>query len=58
MWQEDEIRSQYRPDPGFLGGTVVKKHAANAGDARAASSVLSRDDLLEEEMATLSSILA
>ena len=37
---------------------MVKKHAANAGDARDASSILSREDLLEKEMATHFSILA
>ena len=37
---------------------MVKKHAANAGDARDASLILSQEDLLGKEMATHSSILA
>ena len=39
------------------GGSVVKNLPANAGDARDAES-LGSEDPLEEEMATLSSILA
>jgi len=37
---------------------VVKNPSANAGDARDQHSSLSREDLLEKEMATQSSILA
>ena len=37
---------------------MVKKPPAKAGDLRDSSSVLGREDPLEEEMATQSSILA
>ena len=37
---------------------VVKNLPANAGDRRDAGSILSREDPLEEEMATHSSVLA
>ena len=40
---------------GFLGGTVVKKLPANAGDG---GSIPSWDDPLEEGVATCSSVLA
>ena len=45
------------------GGAVVKKKKkknlpANTGDARDAGSILGREDPLEEEMATHSSVLA
>ena len=40
---------------GFPGGSVVKKLPANAGDA---SSIPGREDPLEKEMATDSSVLA
>ena len=40
--------------PGFPGGSEVKNLPANAGDAGRA---LGREDPLEKEMATLSSIL-
>ena len=37
---------------------MVKNLPANAGDIRDAGSILSREDPLEEEMATHSSVLA
>ena len=43
---------------GFLGSSVVKNPAANAGDARHAGSVSGWEDPLEEEMTTHSSFLA
>ena len=43
---------------GFPGGTVVKNPPANGGHARDVGLILRREDLLEEEMATYSSILA
>ena len=43
---------------GFPGDPVVKKQPANAGDIGDTGSIPSPKDLLEEEMATHSSILA
>ena len=43
---------------GFPSGSVVKNPPANAGDASDAGLILGREDHLEEEMATHSSILA
>ena len=43
---------------GFPGGAVVKNLPANAGDIKEAVPSLGREDPLEEEMATHSSILA
>ena len=42
----------------FPGGTTVENPPANAGDARDAGQFLGWEDLLEEGMATHSSILA
>ena len=42
----------------FPGGAVVNSPAAGAGDERDAGSIPGREDPLEEEMATLSSVLA
>ena len=44
---------------GFLGGSVVKNLSANAGDVKESRvQSLGREDPLEEEMTTHSSILA
>ena len=44
---------------GFLGGSVVKNPSDNAGDVKESwVQPLGREDPLEEEMATHSSILA
>ena len=43
---------------GFPGGAVVKNPPASAGDTRDVGSIPGREDPLEEEMATDSSILA
>ena len=43
---------------GFSGGSVMKNLPANAGDARDEVLSLGREDPLEQEMATPSSILA
>ena len=43
---------------GFPGGASGKDQPANAGDARETGCSLGWEDPLEEEMATLSSILA
>ena len=43
---------------GFPGGSVVKNPPINAGNARDKGSIPNREDLLENEMATHSSILA
>ena len=43
---------------GFPGGSVAKTLPANAGDAVSQFRYLGREDPLEEEMATHSSILA
>ena len=43
---------------GFPGGSVVKTLPASAGDARDLGSIPGRQDPLEKEMATHSSILA
>ena len=43
---------------GFSGDSVVKNPPANAGDIRDRVSSLDREDLLQEDMATHSSILA
>ena len=45
-------------DVGFPGGAVVKNPPASAGDTRDVGSIPGREDPLEEEMATDSSILA
>ena len=47
-----------RTEWGFPGGAVVKDLPADAGDVRDAGSSPGREDLLEKEMATHSSILA
>jgi len=44
--------------PTFPGGTVVENLPANAGGARDTGSILGREDALEEEMATHSSMCA
>ena len=43
---------------GFPGGSVVRNSPVHAGDMADLGSILGREDLLEEEMATHSSILA
>ena len=43
---------------GFSGGSGINRPPANAGDAGDTGSVLGREDPLEKEMATHSSILA
>ena len=43
---------------GFLGGTVVKKLSANAGDAGDRGLISGWDNPLEEGVATHSSVLA
>ena len=43
---------------GFPGGSVIKNPSANAGDTENKGSILNREESLEEEMATHSSILA
>ena len=42
---------------GFPGGSVAKNLIANVGDTRDAGSIPGREDSLEEEMTTHSSIL-
>ena len=42
---------------GFLGGAIIKKPPANAGDKTDSSSILGLEDPLGEEIATHSSIL-
>ena len=44
--------------PGVPGGSEVKDLPANAGDTRDTHSIPGQEDPLEEEMATLCSILA
>ena len=44
--------------PGFLGGLVVKRLPARAGDTETRAQSLGREDPLEEGTATHSSILA
>ena len=43
---------------GFPGGSLVKNQPANAGDAGDIGLIPGREDPLEKEMATYSSILA
>ena len=42
----------------FPGGSVVKNLPANAGDTGDLDSILGQEDVLEEEMATHTSVLA
>ena len=48
----------YSPDEGFPGVSVVKNLHANTGDIRDMGSIPGLGRSLEEEMATLSTILA
>ena len=49
---------ELKQQSGFSGGSVIKNPPANAGDAGDVGSVSVWEDLLEEGMATHSSILA